>query len=355
MNQLKATPAMTSSVTAEIPVVATKQRPSCTPTIRTSLNTKSQSTTPAGEKESLNDRIIHIESRIRQIENHSGKQTTIASIEDNIALLKTENSELRRSIDQLKSDLEQIQHVLLELEHVKADNEDSKKRITELSSENAALRLEVTHLKTKTTISTSPLEAYDCASHQQQQLNSNVVIRGIVQSTDVEPESVFKKIRAHLGILNDEAFNPLSVTLLQRASTQPSTTQTIQVKFESVAVKRQFLQIKRAKKEIFTSDIGIEQNTPKAILITEQLTKDNQQLLFAARSLRTTHKFKFVWSCNGQVLVRPQQNSRVTRITDIAQVNDLRATINLTPLTVGKNGRLQSSSNIEPAQSNTHP
>lgn len=171
--------------------------------------------------------------------------------------------------------------------------------------------------------------------------------------SESEPKKVFEAIRTHLDITNDDIFDPISITVLPSANSKPTASKTIQVRFRSVVAKRQFLQVRRTKKHISPADLNLVQDSKKAILITEQLTRSNQELLYAARSLRNTHKFKFVWSNNGQILVRQQQGSKVTRITDISQINELRATINLNPLTLPRNGRLPTDANLESPKSNS--
>lgn len=368
-----------SSPTASTALNSLSSRSSLT-TVRTSLSTHSNTSkpTPTGTKNSLLDKIICIESRLKQIEEGSVQQTRLAAIEAVFAQLKTENSDLQLTIEQLKSDLERVQHALLFLSDLEdkyktaedsctrlsADNEILKKRIGELSLESSTLKLEVSSLKSEIhkLNNKQNLQAESSTllnqgiSEEQQELNSNIVIRGVDltnTTSDLESNRVYESIRAHLGIENDEAFNPESVKVIPSSIAKPTTAKTIQVRFRSVIAKRQFLQIRRTKKDILPTDLGIVQNSKKAILITEQLTRDNQQLLYAARSLRSSHKFKFVWSNNGQILVRPQQNSNVIRISDISQVNELRSNLGLSPFVFPKNGRLPASLNLESLENNS--
>lgn len=102
----------------------------------------------------------------------------------------------------------------------------------------------------------------------------------------------------------------------------------LQVQLQSVAVKKQFLQVRRTKKDILPADFGIIQKNKRPILITEQLTRQNRELLFKARSLGGGDGYKFVWSSNGQVLASKTPNSKVIRITDIEHVNCLIAELN---------------------------
>lgn len=167
-------------------------------------------------------------------------------------------------------------------------------------------------------------------------MNTNIVIRGIdIKESNSESElaTVYGGIRTHLGISNNTDFDPVSLKLLTSSAHRSSkSSRPIQVRFRSVNAKREFLQIRRVKKEILPKDIGIKQQSQRPVLISEQLTSANQQLLYSARSLRGGDKFKFVWSCNGQILARRQTKSKVIRLTSTAHVNLIRAQLGLEPL-----------------------
>ncbi|KAJ6643589.1 hypothetical protein Bhyg_08552 [Pseudolycoriella hygida] len=193
-------------------------------TVRTSLNTQSHSIAPSGQQSSLTGKIDCIEARIKRIEEESCQRAKIAAIENEFAQLKSENSDLRLNLDKLKADLESVQYLVLELQHSKLNKEESDRRISELSSENAVLKLEIAGLKTNITGSTAttnsqhqqPIESNNIVSFEQEQLNSNILIRGADSSdpaSDIEPDSVFEHIRKHLGIQNDESFDPLEQRL----------------------------------------------------------------------------------------------------------------------------------------------
>ncbi|KAJ6636922.1 Ankyrin repeat domain-containing protein 50 [Pseudolycoriella hygida] len=192
----KPTPVSTKSVSAG------EKKPAST--VRTSLNTQSHSIAPSGQQSSLTGKIDCIEARIKRIVNEL-------------------------NLDKLKADLESVQYLVLELQHSKLDKEGSDRRISELSSKNAVLKLEIAGLKTNITGSTAttnsqhqqPIESNNIVSFEQEQLNSNIVIRGADASdpaSDIEPDSVFEHIRNHLGIPNDESFDPLAVRVLHQTS-----------------------------------------------------------------------------------------------------------------------------------------
>lgn len=265
------------------------QRSSITATAR--LSTSNRATTvPGTPKESLNNRITLLESRLSVIE---------ASFER----LTAENSELKETVERLNSELAQV----------KLRNVQSR-----------------------------PLAE---SSSEQQEINSNIVIRGVdvsVNSTASELTTIYEGIRNHLEISGVTEFDPTSISLLPSNTSKPnSSLRPIRVTLSSVAAKVKFLQVRHIKKDIVQSDIGIANNSKRPILITEQLTRTNQELLFQARSLREGGNYKFVWSKNGEVFARYRPNTKVLKIIDTSHVNFLRAELNLEPLS--NNGRLLTS------------
>lgn len=261
-------------------------------------STSRNSIIPAAQNVSSGDRVRNLELRLESLETSFNR-------------LNTENSDLRQTIDKLQLDITQLKDQAVQL----------CSSIT--SSEN-------------------------CLSLDQQELNTNIVIRGVDVKVDTpEPEllAVYEGIRTHLGISNITELTPVSVKVLtSNPSNGNTSSRPIQVQLPSVAAKRHFLQVRRIKKDIFPSDIGITQTCRRPVLISEQLTRRNQELLFQARSLREKNNFKFIWSNNGQILARHKPNSKVIRITDVAHINCLRTELNLEPL--AENGRLRTTTSI---------
>lgn len=312
----------------------------------------------ATEVKLLTEKIIVFESRINEI------YTICEQLKDENLRLQyaaLELADLQNKIDESEISRRQL---ATENDSLKSEIVALKAEVSELSSdcrlsksEIQTLKSELSEIRSKPTVNpTTSTSAAGGVSIEQQELNSNIVIRGIEQTPDyaIEPKSVYNSVRDHLGIGNDDEFEPIAVNFVRSSTAKTSSAGgIIQVRLRSSAAKKQFLQIRRRKKDITLADIGLCPGSQKSILITEQLTRCNQELLFAARSLRDSHKFKFVWSSDGQILVRSQQNAKVTRISDISQVDELRSQANLPPFVFPKNGSPGSRINIKSAESHT--
>lgn len=219
-------------------------------------------------------------------------------------------------------------------------------RLNNLSSKNADLKLnvatlesEIQDLKTLNNRYSTPhrdrldSQENNTSSIEQREINCNLVIRGVDVDDSTDLTAIYKGIRDHLGVSNVKEFDPISFSVIPSKSPKSTAAaRPIKVVLQSVDAKVKFLQIRRTKKDILHSDIGITDNSRRSVLITEQLTRANQELLYHARSLRERGNFKFVWSKNGEVLARFRQNSRVIRITDKGHVNSLRSHLKLEPL-----------------------
>lgn len=217
-------------------------------------------------------------------------------------------------------------------------------RVSALEKANTELRIEVVELKAIVTGQEATIRTFKLATEantrgvsiEQEEINSNIVIRGLEtteNSSHEELSCIYDGLRAHLSVSGVSELDPVELRVLPALPGQDSTTKRpLVVKLKSIAAKKTLLQTRRQKRDIFPRDFGLQQTSKRPILITEHLTKENQNLLYQARSLRGPNGYKFVWSSNGQVLARRKKNSRVIRVTDILHLNALRAEINLSPL-----------------------
>lgn len=285
------------------------------------------SRTPATGTISLSDKINSIESRIKSVEDNIIQESRLSTIESAFSQIKTDNIELQLTVERLKLDIEGLQFVIAHLcdseskfketeDRLNAENENLKASLLNLSSEVEKLR-------------TTASSTNDGISLEQQEVNSNIIIRGVELNKDATESdliAVYQKICAHLGATGTPDLEPVEASILTSNQKAKGTdSKPIRIKLRSTAAKRQFLQIRRIKRDILPTDIGIVQSSKKALLITEELTRKNQELLYKARSLRSRDQYRFVWSNNGQILARRSQNSKVVRIVDNTHVESLRS------------------------------
>ncbi len=254
---------------------------------------------------------------------------------------------------------------MVDLANLESKVESLQKHNKQLTAENTELKAEVFNIKSEILelktqhhrFKKTQVEIERGISIEQQEINSNVIIRGVDIEENANKDQLiatFNQIRSHLGVAKIDDFEAVDIGVLHtkgnKNKEQTFLPKTIQVKFKFIDHKRRFLQIRRTKKSFIPSDIGLKQNSKKPILIVEQLTKQNQELLYNARSLRSSSNFKFVWSNNGQILARQQQGSKVIRIEDINHVNRLKAHYSSARTT---DGQFHTTSNLSSNSSDT--
>lgn len=240
------------------------------------------------------------ESLQNVISELTGLEVKNLDIEARQDLLKSENENLQRTVSDLRSEVKSLRSL------IKKTVED-KELIVELNTEHqrntADLKLELSGLSDQLqSFKEAQLLLDKGISLEQQKLNCNIIIRGVEVTEDTgeeELQGIYNKLRENLGFANIDDFAAVSVKVLKpynitKANHSVLRQYPIQVVLSSVNVKRQFLQIRRVKKDITPTNAGIVQKSKNPILISEELTRDNQYLLFATRSLRETHKYKFV-------------------------------------------------------------
>lgn len=194
------------------------------------------------------------------------KQTSTHLLEEKINEIEKKFEAKLKNIlefcDQLKTDNEGLQFVIAELTGLFVKVSETESRYKELEAENSKFKITISELKAEVGEIKSQLLHFKETSAsldksfsvEQQELNNNIVIRGIDltnTASDSEPTRVYESIRAHLGIENDEVFNPESVKVIPSSITKTGAAKTIQVRFRSVIAKRQFLQIRRSTLVLF--------------------------------------------------------------------------------------------------------
>lgn len=332
---------------------------------------------PHSQNKALSEKFFVIESRIGHIESKWDLEVRFANIESSFDELHSENRELKLTIERLKSDIESLQFVtaqLCALDYKLTDSEETCKQLhienaklnqtaSRLTVEISEIKSDLNQLRTQQNTQTSSAKdidfehrheqapSEDGITFEQQQLNSNFIIRGVdtgESTSEAELKGVFNNILEHIGVHDNPEFAPVSIQLLRNHNSAKSAG-IIQVRLSSATAKRHFLQARRLKKGIVPSDIGCNSDSHKPILIAEELTRNNQELLYQARSLRGSKKFRFVWSNDGQILARLKPKSKVIRIKSLEHINELRAFLNLVPLN-NNHGR-HNTSRIEPNDS----
>lgn len=203
--------------------------------------------------------------------------------------------------------------------------DDLLNKVTTISDENKAILIENEQLKNENIAINNELDAIKLFINntKQEQLNNNAILFGLPNMHNVaEIKNNFEKIIQKLEIATD--IDELGVAdVFQKRPSEGSLSAPVILKFKNQEKKNKLVQLFKTTK-ITTGDIGLSNN--KTIRISEQLTPHNQQLLNAAKQLRS-YGFKFIWYNHGKVMVRKNEGSRIMVILSTKQIDDITSQI----------------------------
>lgn len=157
---------------------------------------------------------------------------------------------------------------------------------------------------------------------------TNVVISGVPTKSEENLNQIVAKLFTIIGVKTCVPFN--AFRLLKSSSNNTSSNSDkipkILVKLNSIETKKSILQLKR-NKNIFSTELNVE-GEPSKIFISEQLTTETGLLFKKARELR---KFgiKYVWTSNGNVLLKSDSKSKTVRITEDNDVIKIKSSLDL--------------------------
>lgn len=217
--------------------------------------------------------------------------------------------ELRKEIRDLKSSVSFLNE---EVEKLKGENIDLTRDNKSLRSINEKLTTECESLRKQ-------------MSHQDQRITAseqysrkcNLEIKGIPKLANEDLPSTLHEIGALLNvpILKDDVEKCHRVPA-KNATSIPN----IVVQFKSRSKRDSVLQ-KAKKTRISTQDLGHSSNTP--VFINEHLCPVLKQLLGMAIAKKKTANWKFVWTNDGRILARKDENSHVLHIREACDIEKI--------------------------------
>ncbi|XP_060846012.1 uncharacterized protein LOC132925655 [Rhopalosiphum padi] len=215
-------------------------------------------------------------------------------LEDKIEDLIKSVSFMSQKFDTFETKLENI---FKEIKSIKNDNEQIK-------IENARLTKDMNELKHK------------IEQIEQQNLGVSIEITGIPKTENENCLDIVKKIGEIIK-------TNVNVTEAKRITMEKSKTSIIIAKLESKENRSQL--IRNSKLNRLNSNMLVKNwSVENKIYINEHLTKERRILFAKSRQVAREKNFKFVWINNADILIRKDENSRISRIRSI---NDLEKLI----------------------------
>lgn len=242
-----------------------------------------------------------------------------------IAAVKEQNADIEKSIEFMSGKYDEIQKVV-DL-NVK-DNEATKQEIVRMNKVASA--------------STVRLEKLEATVNRQEQaaLRNNLVITGL--SKTEKPMDTFWQLVSlmRVGLEKSEV---ASVDLLKKhesgrgnkgsaTAKEAFVSDTILVRFNTNEAKGKLIKAKKDVGVAFADQVKIltapsstanRAAKPRVIFFRDHMTDYTMKLLEFAKNKQTEMKYKFLWSKNGQILMRATERSPVRRITTMSDLDNL--------------------------------
>lgn len=208
------------------------------------------------------------------------------------------------------ADENKLDQILAEIQGMKKDHEkqfaDLNRMFAEVKKENTKIKNTVIELVKENKVLNSTIVelSIDVNSLQQQNLRNNLIIAGVPYKKGENLKEIFVKLSKTLKVeITEESFE------IRRFSSKSDTNSgNILVELDNFSVKKILLK-NRKTKNILASELGF--TGENSIVLFNQLTHLNLQILAEAKKLKTECNFKFIWFQNNQILARKEEKARI--------------------------------------------
>lgn len=224
-------------------------------------------------------------------------------------------TKIYKKLEELSGEYKKIER---SVDDVKKIIEDYRSITDSLIEDNQCLRNENSTLKRR--IDNIELKIDGVAQHS---LDKNIIINGIPMIENESPEIYIKNITKQMKInMMDSDIKSIERTKLN--SKNSGLPPAIVVEFHNKTLRDEILHNRKIE-GLNTQTIFDENVTdPTPIFICEQLTKKRQYIMKAARDLKRQKIIKYVWTKNGDILIRRDIGSSIVKIINKEQLDNFR-------------------------------
>lgn len=255
-----------------------------------------------------------IQSTSTSVTNFSIETTLKALVKSNQDLQISNNTIIQKlkdveaSMDFLSTKYDEIK---LLYDKITNENAQIQKSNVEMKTENQQLHHKLLLVNT---------EINDIKQHQ---IRNNMVIFGAPNIRDtISLKLAFKNLMDKLHIRQEDV--EITDIFQKRTNTEQAP---IFVSFKNYKTKLDILQIAKTHK-LFAHNLGFENNNNKITMVDQLI--DNKQILLKESKILRSHGFKYIWTRNGQVLVRQTDTSNIIIIKSLDCIENLKSNTNVT-------------------------
>lgn len=233
----------------------------------------------------------------------------ISNVHSTLQLLESDLSAFKSNTEKSIVNISGSIKTLVDLSEIVSRNST---KIETLESENREIKREIVLLKKH------------CDRMESNTRMQNVVISGIPESKNENLDDLVLKIAENLGV----TLKKDQILKTSRFRPRNGTTKPILVSFAHPSIKEQLLSLYNIRKSIKGDVLGFA--TDIIIRIGDHLTSQKQMLLQKAKKeLKSTGLYSYVWTQNGNVLIRKTSNSKICKINNLDDITRYRAQQNI--------------------------
>eukprot|EP00794_Sanderia_malayensis_P020693 gene20693-22730_t len=243
---------------------------------------------------------LELESRLKNSIKAVIKEEFEQLVTSRLSVIEDKLKEIEKSqsflSEQYESFRNQVGHVLAENTQIKAENESLVARIRNLE------KFDKQRVK-----ALDDLEQYG--------RGNMVEVGGIPRQPRENCEEIILKIASKINV----DLKPEDIEACHRISPKPDAPIIVKVISRKTSVSLMSKTAKANAKKITIADLGYEMPAPSAnstgkVYINESLTGINKNLLRLSKIKKRELDFKFVWSRNGAVFMRRDENAPIKKI-----------------------------------------
>ena len=246
----------------------------------------------------------------KEIKDESALPFEIQSLKDDWLFLHNEIEKLHQKTDHL---IGSMSFLSKEYDDFLAEKHDNKNLMNDING----LKSSVKSMSDQQTMMKEELDALEQYGRREnlelhgipirENENTNQIVRKVANLLDVEIKESDISTSHRLPNQHQQNF------MKQNSGSQAYKTSSIIVRFAN-RDKRNELYYKRHKFDCSSFSEVFPRLVPENFRITENLTKFRKYLLNEARKAQATLNFKFLWTWNGQIMLRKSESSKVIKI-----------------------------------------
>lgn len=153
---------------------------------------------------------------------------------------------------------------------------------------------------------------------EQYSRNKNIEIHNVPETKGEKIEEIVTKITEKIGVTIKKEDIEACHRIGSRNKDKPKP---IIVQFLSRRIRDQIIDGKQ--KNSATQDDAIKNGKTERIFVNENLSPENKEILYETKKVAKEKQYKFVWTRNGKILVRENEQGKVIQIKNVKDLQKL--------------------------------